>query len=67
MPVAGWMALAWLGAWAIDGALYLAGMKALAFQATSLLVVISVPWLLLTVVVSFLEMRRVTKKAGKER
>jgi hypothetical protein len=67
MPIAGWMALAWLAAWVIDIALYLAGMKALAFQVTSLLVVISIPWVLLTVVVSFFEMRRATRKAGKQR
>ena len=59
------MALGLLAAWAVDIALYLGGMKALVFQATSVLVVISIPWVLLTVVVSFLEMRRAARNASK--
>jgi hypothetical protein len=60
------MALLWLAAWAIDIALYLAGMKAWAFHAGAVLIVVSIPWLLLAVVVSFLEMRSAARKAGKE-
>lgn len=56
------MAFAWLAAWVVDIALYLIGMKAAAFQATSWLIVISIPWMLLTVVVSFIEMRRAAKR-----
>ena len=66
MPVAGWMALAWLLGWVVAIALYLAGMKAPAFYALSALVVVSIPWVLLTVVVSFLEMRRVAKSKPRE-
>ena len=59
------MALLWLAAWAIDVALYLAGMKAWAFHAGAVLIVVSIPWLLLTVVVSFLEMRRAARSRPK--
>ena len=60
------MALIWLAAWAVDVALYLLGEKKPAFDAAAILIVVSIPWVLLTVVVSFLEMRRAAKKARKE-
>jgi hypothetical protein len=60
------MVFIWLAAWAVDAALYLAGMKERAFHAASILIVISIPWVLLAVVVSFLEMRNAARKARKE-
>jgi hypothetical protein len=87
-PIAGWMALAWLGAWVIALACYaltflmerfipgcmlggkhaepscgaftgfLSGLQFLAFYLAMVLIVVSVPWVVATVVVSLYEMRR---------